>query len=133
MPSQDDILRKLVEEIRPLQQVIDANLRELEDQQRQNQEQQKQRNIREERYRMLAGELVGEAESMMQRLSGRLIHGGFDIETEYPTEGVYPKCVLKIEPSPDFPKAFYATLQFPPNPNLDGTIAIRVTTSNKPE
>ena len=33
MPSQDDILRKLLEDIRPLQQTIDANLRELEDQQ----------------------------------------------------------------------------------------------------
>jgi hypothetical protein len=64
MPSQDDILRNLVEEIRPFQQAIDANLRELEDQQRRNQEHQKQKDIREERYRLLAGQLVGEAETV---------------------------------------------------------------------
>lgn len=133
MPSQDDILRKLVEEIRPFQQAIDANLRKLEDQQRRNQEREKQRNIREERYRMLAGELVGEAESMMQRTCERLLHGGFDVETEYPTEGVEPNCVLEIEPTPDFPKGFCVTLRFPPNPDLDRTIEIVVAKSSTRE
>ena len=130
MPSQDDILRNLVEEIRPFQQAIDANLRELEDQQRRNQEHQKQKDIREERYRLLAGQLVGEAESMMQRLCERLLHGGFDIETEFPTEGVDPKCVLEIDPTPDFPKGFWVTLRFPPNPDLDQAIEIVVRKSN---
>jgi hypothetical protein len=129
MPSQEDILRKAVEEIRPLQKAIDANLRELEDEQRRNQEQEKQRKIREERYRILAGELVGEAESMMQSLCDRLIHSGFDIETAYPTEGVYPKCMLEIEPTLDFPKAFWVTLQFPSDPDLNGVIEIVVCTS----
>lgn len=80
---------------------------------------------------MLAGELVGEAESMMQRLCERLIVGGSEIETEYPTEGVRPKCVLQIEPTFDFPETFCVALQFPTDPDLDGTIEVQVTESRK--
>ena len=76
---------------------------------------------------------MSEAESMMQRLSERLIHSGFGIETEYPTEGVCPRCVLEIEPTSDFPKAFCVTLQFPSNPDLDRTIEIAVRRSNTKE
>jgi hypothetical protein len=130
MQRQNEILRQLAEDIRPLQEQIERNMHEVEQRQRAERETQQRRKLAEHKFRSLAWELVAEADIMVQRLCDGVLRKGVQVDAEYPTEGVDARCVVQIEPTADFPQPFCFALRFPHSPNLEDKIELQVTLSD---